>query len=202
MPSPTSIFTILALALTTLAKTDLTGCTSSNVVTNGGASVLWYVPSDGEICAFLDCGGGMAPPKTDVPGCAAYSGTASYSPSYIPGWGSATATATASGMVSEIPSASYGHSSAWSTGVSSETLGSATVVKATTVPAVISSPTHSAVSGALTFDTSSYSGTLSHAFTPTAAATSASASNEAGVVRLGRDTVLMVAGAVVGVALL
>ncbi|KAF1961848.1 hypothetical protein CC80DRAFT_359110, partial [Byssothecium circinans] len=70
------------------AKTDLAGCTSSAI----GASLLWYVPSNGEICSILDCGGGRAPPKTTVPGCAAYSGTASYTPSFIPNYNQASAT--------------------------------------------------------------------------------------------------------------
>ena len=29
----------------------------------------WYDPQTGEICDPLDCGGGRAPPKTNVPGC-------------------------------------------------------------------------------------------------------------------------------------
>ncbi|KAH6652489.1 hypothetical protein BKA67DRAFT_659198 [Truncatella angustata] len=70
------------------AKTDMEGCVSSKTVAYGGASLIWYVPDTGEICAFLDCGGGRAPPKTTVPGCGAYSGTASYSPSYLAGYGS------------------------------------------------------------------------------------------------------------------
>jgi hypothetical protein len=46
-----------------------------------------YVPGTGELCDFLDCGGGTAPPKTTVPGCLLYSGTATYSPSYLAGYG-------------------------------------------------------------------------------------------------------------------
>lgn len=49
---------ILALATLAVAKTDLLGCTSSDVIAYGGASVLYYVPGTGEICSFLDCGGG------------------------------------------------------------------------------------------------------------------------------------------------
>ncbi|KAI0006837.1 hypothetical protein F4779DRAFT_545807 [Xylariaceae sp. FL0662B] len=71
------------------AKTDLKGCVSSKTIAYGGASLIWYVPDTGEICAMLDCGGGRAPPKTTVPGCAAYKGTATYSPSYLPGFGAA-----------------------------------------------------------------------------------------------------------------
>ena len=88
MPSFSSLLlTSASLASLALAKTDLEGCTSSTVIKYGGASVLYYVPGTGEICDFLDCGGGRAPPKTTVPGCAAYEGTATYSPSYLPGYG-------------------------------------------------------------------------------------------------------------------
>lgn len=75
-----------------LARTDLSGCVSSTA----GASLVWYVPDTGETCEFLDCGGGRAPPKTTVPGCAAYSGTATYSPSYLPGYGPASSFSSAS----------------------------------------------------------------------------------------------------------
>ncbi|KFY61445.1 hypothetical protein V497_02964 [Pseudogymnoascus sp. VKM F-4516 (FW-969)] len=48
-----------------------------------------YDPSNGEICDLLDCGGGRAPPKTNVPGCGdiplpPY--TASYMPCWTPGF--------------------------------------------------------------------------------------------------------------------
>lgn len=83
MYTPTTLLaSALALAPLTLAKTDLTGCTPTQLVVYGGASMLYYVPGTGEICSFLDCGGGMAPPKTTVLGCPLYSGTATYSPSY------------------------------------------------------------------------------------------------------------------------
>lgn len=78
---------LLLLIFTTfqvvLARTDLTGCTSTSVSSPAGASIAWYVPETGEVCDLLDCGGGRAPPKTTVPGCPLYSGTASYSPSYL-----------------------------------------------------------------------------------------------------------------------
>ncbi|KAH0424225.1 hypothetical protein CcaCcLH18_11661 [Colletotrichum camelliae] len=82
--------TMAILASTALAKTDLTGCTSSDsVVTPSGggtpyATRVYYVPDTGEICAALDCGGGRAPPKTTVPGCPSYEGTETYSPSFLP----------------------------------------------------------------------------------------------------------------------
>lgn len=78
---------LLLLIFTTfqvvLARTDLTGCTSTSVSSPAGASIAWYVPETGEICDLLDCGGGRAPPKTTIPGCPLYSGTASYSPLYL-----------------------------------------------------------------------------------------------------------------------
>ncbi|KAK5113122.1 hypothetical protein LTR62_003701 [Meristemomyces frigidus] len=83
-----------SLATLALARTDLSGCTSTDVSSPAGASLAWYVPGTGELCNFLDCGGGTAPPKTDVPGCPLYSGTASYSPSFMPGWGSGAAATT------------------------------------------------------------------------------------------------------------
>ncbi|PHH60361.1 hypothetical protein CDD81_1799 [Ophiocordyceps australis] len=72
-----------------LARTNLAGCVSTDSVatpTNGGtpyATVMWYVPDTGEVCELLDCGGGRAPPKTTVPGCPQYKGSATYSPSFM-----------------------------------------------------------------------------------------------------------------------
>ncbi|VUC27488.1 unnamed protein product [Clonostachys rosea] len=85
-------FRILAaaalLASGAVAKTDIGGCTSFDSVytpSHGSpyATRIWYVPDTGEVCEILDCGGGRAPPKTTVPGCAAYKGTETYSPKFI-----------------------------------------------------------------------------------------------------------------------
>lgn len=86
------LLTLAALTATALAKTDLEGCTYIDaVVTVSGrhdiapyATRTWYVEDTGEICEFLDCGGGRAPPKTTVPGCGAYKGTETYSPRFMP----------------------------------------------------------------------------------------------------------------------
>ncbi|KAL2106251.1 hypothetical protein VUR80DRAFT_6984 [Thermomyces stellatus] len=86
------LLTLTALAATAIAKTDLEGCTYvDGVYTPPGrtdippyATRTWYVPDTGEICELLDCGGGRAPPKTDVPGCSNYKGTDTYSPRYMP----------------------------------------------------------------------------------------------------------------------
>ncbi|KAF1735490.1 hypothetical protein CRV24_004414 [Beauveria bassiana] len=70
----------LSLASSALARTDLAGCTYTDLVVKptrmaAYASRLWYVPDTGEVCEFLDCGGGRAPPKSTVPGCPLYTGT-------------------------------------------------------------------------------------------------------------------------------
>jgi hypothetical protein len=52
-----TLFTTAALAVLASAKTDLEGCTSSETVAFGGASMIYWVPDTGEICSFLDCGG-------------------------------------------------------------------------------------------------------------------------------------------------
>jgi len=96
MHSSLVLFALATLATLAAAKTDLSGCTSSDVIAYGGASVLYYVPGTGEICSFLDCGGGTAPPKTTVPGCPLYSGTATYSPSFLPGFKDGSAAAVSS----------------------------------------------------------------------------------------------------------
>ena len=83
----TTTLTLLSLLTLTLAKTDLSGCTSSAVVVDGARYVQWWVPETGEICSGLDCGGGRGPLKFDVPGCPAYTGTLKYEPSYLPGGG-------------------------------------------------------------------------------------------------------------------
>jgi len=89
MKSPIPI--IALLAATASAKTDFEGCTSfTSMVTvrteigygNTYASVIWYDPSNLEICQGVDCGGGRAPPKT-VPGCPAYSGTETVEPTFL-----------------------------------------------------------------------------------------------------------------------
>ncbi|THW36805.1 hypothetical protein D6D21_08555 [Aureobasidium pullulans] len=96
-----STFSLLALsAALANAKTDLDGCTRTDISSPAGASYAWIVPGTGELCDPLDCGGGRAPPKTTVPGCAAYVGTETYSPSYLAGFTApATAAASASAVV-------------------------------------------------------------------------------------------------------
>ncbi|KAK0709279.1 hypothetical protein B0T26DRAFT_678724 [Lasiosphaeria miniovina] len=87
---------VLLCASPALARTDLSGCVSTQVIFEQfAASLIWYVPGTGEICSFIDCGGGRAPPKTTVPGCAGYDGTATVTPSFLSGFPRAAATGTA-----------------------------------------------------------------------------------------------------------
>ncbi|KAL4933892.1 putative cell surface protein [Aspergillus undulatus] len=87
-----TFLTLLSASVTLLgtasAKTDIGGCISSATTNQWHeASMIWYVEDTGEICDIPDCGGGRAPPKYDNPACPNYTGTASYEPSYLPGYG-------------------------------------------------------------------------------------------------------------------
>ncbi|SPO04830.1 uncharacterized protein DNG_07515 [Cephalotrichum gorgonifer] len=134
------LLTLAALLSTSaLAKTDLEGCTSSDGVhtVTGRNDIqpyftrIWYVPETGEICEILDCGGGRAPPKTNVPGCGNYKGTETYSPKFLPSSTSSvaapestaddaeatdSATGTASGTGSQITPAPSGAGNADASG--------------------------------------------------------------------------------------
>lgn len=124
------IFTAASLATLAFAKTDIAGCTSSDVSFPAGASMIYYVPGTGEICEFLDCGGGRAPPKTTVPGCPQYSGTETYSPSFLPGYGametgsssSAAAESTSTASEAEATTEETGSAYAQTTNVATSSL--------------------------------------------------------------------------------
>ena len=106
--STNTILAAATFATLAFARTDLEGCTRTDVSSPAGASYAWYVPGTGEICEFLDCGGGRAPPKTTVPGCAAYVGTETYSPSYLAGYqASATAAPSTTADAEESTSSSF-----------------------------------------------------------------------------------------------
>ncbi|KAH8766023.1 hypothetical protein F5883DRAFT_556387 [Diaporthe sp. PMI_573] len=89
-----TLLSLLALSpLSALARTDLSGCTTfTSTVTidptaheygNVFQSLVYYDPDTLEICTVPDCGGGRAAPKTGVPGCPLYSGTATPTPSFL-----------------------------------------------------------------------------------------------------------------------
>ncbi|KAK3381252.1 hypothetical protein B0H63DRAFT_545813 [Podospora didyma] len=77
-----------ALALLMLATPALSVCGIHSFTACEDKIVHWFDPLTGEICDPLDCGGGRAPPKTDVPGCPQYKGTATRptSASYLSCW--------------------------------------------------------------------------------------------------------------------
>ncbi|KAK7931601.1 hypothetical protein PG985_002313 [Apiospora marii] len=107
MHSVQALLVAALLAAPIAAKTDIGGCVSSATKNQWGeASMIWYVPGTGEVCELLDCGGGRAPPKTNVPGCGNYKGTASYSPTYLPGFGTEAVAATSTAASSTAAAAS------------------------------------------------------------------------------------------------
>jgi hypothetical protein len=96
-----------ALPVLMLAKQALGfGCSTHSFTTCEDKIVHWFDPDDGMICDPLDCGGGRAPVKTGVPGCANYSGTETRGTSYLSCWKPSTTLATASAeATSEVVSA-------------------------------------------------------------------------------------------------
>ncbi|RDL33656.1 uncharacterized protein BP5553_08024 [Venustampulla echinocandica] len=128
---------VVALAALVAAKTDIGGCTSSLTKNEyNQASVLWYVPETGEICEILDCGGGRAPPKTTVPGCGAYSGTATYSPKFLAGFNGASSTQAAPSSQAPAATTSAGDSTPSPSSKDAET------------PKITTAPTTSGAAGA------------------------------------------------------
>ena len=113
MYSSILLLTIAALAS---AKTDIAGCVTSKTTNQyGEASVLWYVPTSGEICEILDCGGGRAPPKTTVPGCGSYEGTETYSPQFLSGFNAQETGSSQASESASVPSSTMTITSAAST---------------------------------------------------------------------------------------
>ncbi|KAH8800304.1 hypothetical protein F5884DRAFT_548583 [Xylogone sp. PMI_703] len=88
--------------------------------------VHWFDPNTGEVCDPLDCGGGRAPPKTDVPGCPLYTGTETPTTSYLSCWTptSALASSTLATSVSASPTTSIVTSTAPSTSSTSSSTSS------------------------------------------------------------------------------
>ncbi|KAF5689441.1 siderophore biosynthesis [Fusarium circinatum] len=78
---------LIAIPLLMLAEQALGfGCSTHSYTTCQDKIVHWFDPDDGMICDPLDCGGGRAPPKTGVPGCAGYTGTETIRASYLSCW--------------------------------------------------------------------------------------------------------------------
>ncbi|KAL4968143.1 uncharacterized protein BDV14DRAFT_168341 [Aspergillus stella-maris] len=85
---------LLAPLLATIAAADCSGPIS--YTTCADRITHYFDPETGEVCDPLDCGGGRAPVKYDVPGCAAYTGTEIYtsSKSILSCWSPSTVEAT------------------------------------------------------------------------------------------------------------
>jgi hypothetical protein len=166
MHLPLVAFALIILLPCINARTDLTGCTRTDISSPAGASYAWIVPDTGELCEFLDCGGGRAPPKLNVPGCAAYTGSQVYEPSYVAGFmaaatggdGGAVSTAytaltfatTTLAAVTPIPTAGADESDADEAGDAGE---SASVVASTILS--VAEPTGSTTQAAESGDISS-----------------------------------------------
>jgi len=187
LPLYAVLLTLFPLALA-LAKTDLSGCTSSETVVHGGVSLIWYVPGTGEICSFLDCGGGAGAPITKQPGCPLYSSTASYNPSYLPGYGGAStmaATATATASASGHGSSGSGSQTTTTTTLA-ESTGAYMVTGSTSMATVVTSAPLSTGIGTKS--------TMSSVATPAASATTFSSDADLFSARaVGKEAIAMLA---------
>ncbi|KAE8139593.1 hypothetical protein BDV38DRAFT_280946 [Aspergillus pseudotamarii] len=209
-----SITLPILLTLTGLAaaRTDLDGCTKSATVNQWGeASMIWYVPDTGEICDFPDCGGGRAPPKHNQPGCAAYTGTETLTPSYLPGWGPNGKVAPSTSAVSA--SATDAESSATSTGAatSGTKTGSTLITAAPTLSTGVSSSAAGSSSSAAAAGSSSRAVEQSGSSSSSASSGSSGSSNTtssagvkptdnaANVLGLNGASVLALMGGLVGI---
>ncbi|KAJ5976219.1 hypothetical protein N7481_009926 [Penicillium waksmanii] len=179
---------LFGLASIAFARTDLAGCTSSQTTNQWHeASMIWWVPESGEICDFVDCGGGRAPPKTTQPGCPLYSGTATLTPNYMPGWGPNGKIAASTTTVAETTSSS---SSSKAKTTSDSTESATTTTDSMVTPAPTSSP---AVSMTTATSPISKSGNAT-----SSAATSTKTGNAAGALSANMGGIMVIAAAVMG----
>ncbi|KAF3404157.1 hypothetical protein DPV78_002894 [Talaromyces pinophilus] len=145
-----------ALSLFMLVATVFADCTTHSFTHCADGIVHWYDPNTGEVCDPLDCGGGRAPPKTDVPGCPLYSGTEVRTTSYLSCWtpsvaasatiASVSATSTTVSASATLTTSSVPASSATLTGsASASSTGSST--GSTSIPATTPAPSISSTAG-------------------------------------------------------
>lgn len=183
---------VLGLIGLSAARTDLGGCVSSQTTNQWHeASMIWYVPESGEICDFPDCGGGRAPPKTDQPGCAQYSGTETLTPSYLPGYGpSGKMAATTSTLAETTSSSTHSTTDTTETAKTTETTKTAAATSGPARSMVTSAPTHSPV---VSMSTKTPKGSAARSSTSSAPASSPTGNAAA-------NSVSNIAGALAGVA--
>ncbi|KAL7895308.1 hypothetical protein HDV63DRAFT_360442 [Trichoderma sp. SZMC 28014] len=210
-----SLAATVLLAASVMAKTDLAGCTYTDTVVQPSglpgydayASRIWYVPGTGELCDILDCGGGMAPPKTNVPGCPLYSGTATYSPSYldlktkaVDAAATSSAEASATGAETQvIVKATTAEATTLATSVAVSQSASASAAVTTAAPVVSSGSSTATASKGLSTGTPGHNGngTSSGAHPTSSVPANGAAPNAAGIVGS-----VLAAGVVAAVALL
>ncbi|KAJ5203464.1 hypothetical protein N7449_005543 [Penicillium cf. viridicatum] len=207
---PVTLSFLLGLASLATARTDLEGCVSSEVIFDHYyASYLWYIPDSGEICSFLDCGGGRAPPKTTQPGCPQYSGTATLTPDYLEGWGpngkqaaSTSTVASTASSTTDIVLASATQEASDSSSASSFSSSSSPSGTQTADRMITDAPSGlTAVASSLKVSTSSTS-SAGNATSTSAAATSSSTFNAAATPASNVAGVMAVMAAMVGVMVL
>jgi hypothetical protein len=105
---------LAGLGLLALATPVLSVCTGEYTYSfcEPDRIVRYFDPNNGELCGGLDCGGGRAPPRTDVPGCPQYKGTELpiTTPQYLPCWtppgGASTKSTTAADAATKSGSSS------------------------------------------------------------------------------------------------
>ncbi|KAJ6127886.1 hypothetical protein N7471_009103 [Penicillium samsonianum] len=144
-----------AASLLMLATTVFGACESISYTTCADRIVHYYDPTNGVVCDPLDCGGGRAPVKYDVPCCAAYRGTEPCvsTTSTLSCWSPSTAAAsstiasassaeTTSGSASATATAYTSVPSSTSTGAAAETSSHSTS-GSTTAPSTTEAPTQS-----------------------------------------------------------
>ena len=200
--------TTLPILLLAAARVSAIGCSTHTYGTCEDNIVHWYDPDDGQICDPLDCGGGRAPVKYNVPCCAAYTGTEACvtAPSYMPCFAKSTSavevsestevsvTTTeviASPTEATVTSATATASQTSAVGVTTGSQSSSSVVS-TTAPPIIGSTSQPVLSSNGTLaPTSSAPGNISTSGTPAPAST-----NAAYTVRY--DSMVAVAGMLLG----
>jgi hypothetical protein len=175
------------------ARTDISGCVSSATRDQyGDASMIWYVPDSGEICSFIDCGGGRAPPKSDTPGCPLYTGTATVTASYLPGYGSSEKMVASTTTVSETSTTVLVHTTLVSSGESSSETSTTVAHSGNTMITAAPSSSHSASLTKTTSPSSNAGNSTS------AAATSTFTGNAAAIPALNIAGVMGIVAAVIG----
>ncbi|KAL7947724.1 hypothetical protein V8C42DRAFT_315401 [Trichoderma barbatum] len=138
-----SLFSLLAGANVAFAA-----CETHSFTTCDDGIVHWFDPNNGQVCDPLDCGGGRAPPRTDVPGCPLYTGTLSVAGiSILSCWkpSSAIQSATSTAVSETEPTSEAVTTSAASTSDAQRTTEQPASETSTGEPTTASAPSSSSV---------------------------------------------------------